>query len=155
MELASEIDDVLNQFSSQHKLDVGDVKHMFKALLIICKEATKNKLTPGQLYSDLLQLKLQQKKASDLCQAWKKLACSDRTTTHRAPRRLVDMEWKFGVTASSSELHRVGTCYVQLKMLVARGSTVESILMELTLPQFYNFLHEMEKAKLNLDAALR
>nr|XP_002128721.1 COMM domain-containing protein 7-like [Ciona intestinalis]XP_002128739.1 COMM domain-containing protein 7-like [Ciona intestinalis] len=154
IELASELDDILNHFSTSHQVDIKETKNMFKTLLILCKEASKNKLTPGQLYSDLLQLKQEQSRASSLCQAWKRVESPDAVTLHHAPHRLVDMEWKFGVTASSSELHRVGACYVQLKMIVTKGTKTENVLMELTLPQFYNFLHEMEKAKLNLDATI-
>lgn len=66
--------------------------------------------------------------------------------------QLVDMEWKFGVTAASSELKKVGNSFLQLKLVVNKGNEqTEEIFMELSLPQFYTFLHEMEKAKANLD----
>ena len=65
--------------------------------------------------------------------------------------QLVDMEWKFGVTAGSSDLKVVGQTFLQLKMVVDRGGTQEDVFMELTLPQFYSFLHEMEKAKSTLE----
>jgi len=41
---------------------------------------------------------------------------------------------------------------LQLKMVVAKGSTTENVLMELSIPQFFEFMHEMEKAKLELEA---
>lgn len=65
--------------------------------------------------------------------------------------QLVDMEWKFGVTAGSSDLKVVGQTFLQLKMVVDRGGTQEDVFMELTLPQFYSFLHEMERAKSTLE----
>lgn len=64
---------------------------------------------------------------------------------------LVDMEWKFGVTAGSSDLKVVGQTFLQLKMVVDRGGAQEDVFMEMTLPQFYSFLHEMEKAKSALE----
>ena len=94
--------------------------------------------------------------------------------------QLVDMEWRFGVTASSNEAQRVGSSFLQLRLLINKGNTNEEVFMggwgslchsrtrppagsccatsiiclcpaELTLPQFYSFLHEMEKAKASLE----
>lgn len=68
------------------------------------------------------------------------------------------MEWNFGVTAASSELEAVGGTYLQLKLVIDKGageegssSREENVLMELTLPQFYEFLASMEKAKTYVD----
>ncbi|XP_077862236.1 COMM domain-containing protein 7-like [Saccoglossus kowalevskii] len=65
--------------------------------------------------------------------------------------QLVDMEWKFGVTAANSEINKVGNTFLQLKLVVNKGNRTENVYMELTLPQFYSFLHEMEKAKSSLE----
>jgi len=65
--------------------------------------------------------------------------------------QLVDMEWKFGVTAGSSDLKVVGQTFLQLKMVIDRSGVCEDVFMELTLPQFYSFLHEMERAKSTLE----
>ena len=79
---------------------------------------------------------------------------------------LVNMEWKFGVTASSNDLESVGNTFLQLKLVINKGghggdkddkddsnnnNNKEVVYMELTLPQFYNFLAEMEKAKSTID----
>jgi DNA repair ATPase RecN len=60
---------------------------------------------------------------------------------------LKDMDWRFGVTASTSEVNQVGTTFLQLKLVVGD----EKVFLELSLPQFYDFLHQMEKAKAALD----
>ena len=65
--------------------------------------------------------------------------------------QLVDMEWKFGVTAASNDLNVVGQTFLQLKLIIDRGGQREDMFMEMTLPQFYSFLHEMEKAKSTLE----
>jgi len=62
------------------------------------------------------------------------------------------MEWKFGVTASSSELSHLGQCFLQLKLVLNKGGKKENVLMELTLPQFYKFLAQMEAAKRQCDS---
>lgn len=128
-----------------------------------------------------------------------------------AVNELVDMEWKFGVTASSKAVSKVGTCFLQLKLAIRRrrknststpgvtsdyaafcrdflsnkgtgtdeggdsndintntntNTTVDAktanasddglqhVLMELTLPQFYEFLQEMQKAGLQCGIGL-
>uniref|UniRef100_A0A3Q3WWT8 COMM domain-containing protein n=1 Tax=Mola mola TaxID=94237 RepID=A0A3Q3WWT8_MOLML len=65
--------------------------------------------------------------------------------------QLVDMEWKFGVTVGTSEVQKVGNIFLQLKLVIRKGNSTENVYMELTLPQFYNFLHEMEKAKASME----
>lgn len=61
---------------------------------------------------------------------------------------LIDMDWRFGVSIGSSELNQVGNTFLQLKFITANE---ESKHIELDLNQFYQFLHEMEKAKVLLD----
>ncbi len=47
------------------------------------------------------------------------------------------MEWRFGVTASSSDLDQVGSTFLQLKLVLDKGGLRENVFVELTLPQFY------------------
>ena len=83
--------------------------------------------------------------------------------------QLVDMEWRFGVTAADSDMKKVGNTFLQLKLVLDKGVGTEEVFMgkfynynwlgevfiflftELTLPQFYSFLHQMEKAKASLE----
>ena len=66
---------------------------------------------------------------------------------------LIDIEWKFGVTASSSELSKVGNCFIQLNLKLDKGNNVrENVIMELTLQQFYQFLQQMQTASRHADA---
>lgn len=65
---------------------------------------------------------------------------------------LVDFDWRFGVISGSSELKQVGSTFLQLQLLVDKGNGErENLYMELSLSQFYSFLHEMERAKTSLD----
>lgn len=43
--------------------------------------------------------------------------------------QLVDMEWRFGVTASSNEAQRVGSSFLQLKLLINKGNANEEVFM--------------------------
>lgn len=98
---------------------------------------------------------LESERASLICEKWTAnyvAICRSMVGQTFMINQLVDMEWKFGVTAASSELKKVGNSFLQLKLVVNKGNEqTEEIFMELSLPQFYTFLHEMEKAKANLD----
>jgi len=59
---------------------------------------------------------------------------------------LVDLAWELGVTAASSDADQQGQTYVRICMQVQMSGKLETSFMELSLPQFYNFLHEIEKA---------
>lgn len=64
---------------------------------------------------------------------------------------LKDLDWRFGVTASSSEVKEVGRTYLQLKLTLDRGDGLRDVFVELTLQQFYDLLHQLESAKQTLD----
>ncbi|XP_012258127.2 COMM domain-containing protein 7-like [Athalia rosae] len=69
-----------------------------------------------------------------------------------APSTILDVDWKFGVTAASSESDRLGKTFLQLKLLVDEGNgKTSNIFTEMNLVQFYKFLHDLEKAKSNLE----
>ena len=63
------------------------------------------------------------------------------------------MEWRFGVTASTSELKSVGATFLQLKLVLEKrdGGGAGAVHLELTLPQFYEFLGKMEKCQAYMD----
>lgn len=67
--------------------------------------------------------------------------------------KVVDVDWKFGVTAASSEKNQVGKTFLQMKITVDSGNGLKNIHMEMSLPQFYAFLHELEKAATSLQYA--
>lgn len=65
--------------------------------------------------------------------------------------QLVDMDWVFGVTASSDDCDHVGKTFLQLKLTLQSSTGKQVVVMELTLDQFYQFLASMEKCKSYLD----
>mmetsp|Transcript_9602 Transcript_9602/g.14450 ORF Transcript_9602/g.14450 Transcript_9602/m.14450 type:complete len:122 (-) Transcript_9602:189-554(-) len=65
---------------------------------------------------------------------------------------LIDVDWSFGVTASTDESDKVGRTFLQMKLTVDKGSKgPQDVYMELSLEQFYQFMAQMEKAKAYLD----
>lgn len=59
---------------------------------------------------------------------------------------LVDLSWELGVTAASSDAEQIGQAYVRIQMKLLQDEKIVTQFMELSLPQFYNFLHELEKS---------
>ncbi|XP_048464277.1 COMM domain-containing protein 7 isoform X1 [Rhincodon typus] len=144
----------LGEFASQHGMSPGPLKNIVKSILLIPAGALKRNLTADHVKTDFVTLGLSEEKAGCFADQWKlnsavlsRLAVGQTLTVNQ----LVDMEWKFGVTAGSSELQKVGSVFLQLKLVIKKGNKSENVYMELTLPQFYNFLHEMEQAKTSLE----
>ncbi|ESO89994.1 hypothetical protein LOTGIDRAFT_164694 [Lottia gigantea] len=144
----------LEEFASENGVGPGPLKNVFKSLLVIPNSALKKSLSPTHVQEDLVNLGLSEEKANTFIEQWKtNLALLSRSALGQTlmVNQLVDMEWKFGVTASSSELDKVGNTFLQLKMVINTGNGTKNTYMELSLPQFYSFLHEMEKARASLE----
>ncbi|XP_033009778.1 COMM domain-containing protein 7 isoform X2 [Lacerta agilis] len=157
----------LNQLSAQQFSTLVEVvfrflqepKEVERFLAQLSEFATSNKLSPGPLKNIVKSLLLvpnglSEEKASYFEEQWKeKSPTLSRLAVGQTlmVNQLVDMEWKFGVTAGSSELEKAGSIFMQLKLVVKKGNKVEPLYMELTLPQFYSFLHEMERMKTSLE----
>ncbi|XP_025897759.1 COMM domain-containing protein 7, partial [Nothoprocta perdicaria] len=145
----------LSDFASTNKISLGALKSIVKSVLLVPSGALKRNLSSEQVRADFIALGLSEEKASYFAEQWKlnspaltRLAVGQTLMINQ----LVDMEWKFGVTAGSSELEKVGSIFLQLKLVIKKGGQMENVYMELTLPQFYSFLHEMERVKTSLES---
>ncbi|XP_072735461.1 COMM domain-containing protein 7 isoform X3 [Ciconia boyciana] len=129
--------------------------HTFTPIIQNTAGALKRNLSSEQVRADFIALGLSEEKASYFAEQWK---VNSPTLTRLAVgqtlmiNQLIDMEWKFGVTAGSSELEKVGSIFLQLKLVIKKGTQMENVYIELTLPQFYSFLHEMERVKTSLES---
>lgn len=144
----------LGEFAGKNRMSAGPLRNLMKSVLLVPHGALKKNLTADQVKDDLLTLGLNEEKAMHLSQQWgahyavlSRLAVGQTLMVNQ----LVDMEWKFGVTVGTSEIQKVGNIFLQLKLVIRKGNSTENVYMELTLPQFYNFLHEMERAKASMD----
>lgn len=131
------------------------VKNLVKSLLSQLKDALKKNHSSGILQDQLERLGLAGDKTQVVCELWKQhynsLSRSISTQVFNI-NQLVDMDWKFAVTAATSDESQVGHSFLQLKLVLDKGNEhYENVCLELTLPQFYSFLHEMEKAKSSLE----
>ncbi|KAK3739185.1 hypothetical protein QZH41_017337 [Actinostola sp. cb2023] len=142
------------EFAAGHGVSGGALKNVMKSLLSFFKSALKRNLTPLQIKEDFEHIGISSDKSPLVEEKWKgNLIALSRSVVGQTfmVNQLVDMEWKFGVTSSSSDLKVVGQTFLQLKLIIDRGSHHEDVFMEMTLPQFYSFLHEMERAKSTLE----
>lgn len=61
--------------------------------------------------------------------------------------QLIDMTWRFGLTAGNSAVKHVGDSFLQLALQLDQGGPhPRTVHVELSLPQFYAFLAELERA---------
>lgn len=69
-----------------------------------------------------------------------------------AKNRLVDLDWSFGVTASTDELDHVGKTFLQLKLTIdSEQDGRKTHFLEMSVDQFYQFLASLEKCRSFLD----
>ncbi|KAG5281845.1 hypothetical protein AALO_G00049420 [Alosa alosa] len=144
----------LNKFAGENGMSAGPLRSLMKSVLLLPHGALKKNLTAEQVKEDLLNLGVDEDKAVHFSNQWKvHYAVLSRVAVGQTlmVNQLVDMEWKFGVTVGTSEIQKTGNIFLQLKLIIRKGNSTENIYMELTLPQFYNFLHEMERAKAAMD----
>ncbi|NWU89557.1 COMD7 protein, partial [Upupa epops] len=145
----------LSDFATMNKISLGPLKNIVKSVLLVPHGALKRNLSSEQVRADFIALGLSEEKATYFAEQWKvnspaliRLAVDQTLMINQ----LIDTEWKFGVTAGSSELEKVGSIFLQLKLVVKKGNQLENVYIELTLPQFYSFLHEMERVKTSLES---
>ena len=152
---SSDIKASVGTFASTNNIDGSTIKASMRGLLILVKGALKHNVTPQQLKGDLTALGMNKEGAETMEKVWRgnymDLARSATVQTMTI-KSLQDMEWKFGVTASSEELDSVGSTFLQMKFTLASGSNDdEKVHVEMSLPQFYDFLAKMETAKAEMD----
>uniref|UniRef100_A0A8C7RI93 COMM domain containing 7 n=1 Tax=Oncorhynchus mykiss TaxID=8022 RepID=A0A8C7RI93_ONCMY len=142
----------LSEFAGENGMSAGPLRNLMKSLLLLPHGSLKKNLTEDQVKEDLLTLGLFEDKADHFSQQWSlhypvlsRLAVGQTLMVNQ----LVDMEhWHIAVFYCTILKY---ICLFQLKLVIRKGNSTENVYMELTLPQFYNFLHEMERAKASMD----
>ncbi|XP_039263848.2 COMM domain-containing protein 7-like [Styela clava] len=153
---AEAFDRELNNYADSYGIKATPLKNMAKILIIVANAMIKKNLSVVQVESDLKQMNMNDSHINTFCAKWKtdiaKMRFSLLMGSTRG-RKMTGLDWKFGVTASSSENKKVGTCFIQMKFtLEGEDRKIEDIEVELSLPQFYDFMHEIEKAKISLES---
>ncbi|XP_058989540.1 COMM domain-containing protein 7 isoform X1 [Mustela lutreola] len=134
----------LSEFATTNQISLGPLRSIVKSLLLVPNGALKKSLTADQVRGDLITLVsfcsligLSEEKATYFSEKWKQSA----PTLARWAigqtlmiNQLVDMEWKFGVTSGSSELEKVGSIFLQLKLVVKKGNQTENLYIVSSMP---------------------
>uniref|UniRef100_A0A3Q4MIY9 COMM domain containing 7 n=1 Tax=Neolamprologus brichardi TaxID=32507 RepID=A0A3Q4MIY9_NEOBR len=134
----------LTEFAGEHGMSAGPLRNLMKSVLLVPQGALKKNLTGEQIKDDLLTLGAHPSWAEHYA-ALTRLAVGQTLMVNQ----LVDMEWKFG--GKNDQTWRARQIWLTLELVVRKGNSTENVYMELTLPQFYNFLHEMERAKASME----
>lgn len=151
-------DDLTTDFLSSNPSWKSRLKPLLTSMLHFFTLTMRSKAGPQQQHieTDLRKMGLNQEYATQLStsfiQSISELSqVALEKTLH--VNQLHDIQWKFGVSASSSELNQMGSCFLQLQMTVEKGENrKENVLMELSLPQFYSFLQQMQLANRQMQA---
>ncbi|KAM6053332.1 COMM domain-containing protein 7 isoform 1-T1 [Theristicus caerulescens] len=120
----------LSDFATMNKISLGPLKNIVKSILLVPNGALKRNLSSEQVRADFIALGLSEEKASYFAEQWK---VNSPTLTRLAVgqtlmiNQLIDMEWKFGVTAGSSELEKVGSIFLQVNLLHQRVRVVAQL----------------------------
>ncbi|XP_060076273.1 COMM domain-containing protein 7-like [Ylistrum balloti] len=146
----------LGEFAESNGVGASALKNVFKSLLLVPNSALKKSLSPSQLQEDLVNLGLSTEKANYFSDQWKaNLAALSRSALGQTlmVNQLLDMEWKFGGEYVCDNMSYTFVVYMVINTGNGYNNTymLHMYISELTLPQFYSFLHEMEKAKASLE----
>merc|ERR1712065_79164 len=138
----------IEEFGNEEEINTAALKSILRAILVFFRGATAMNLSPNLLADDLSALGLSKEHIVIIAKLWKSasgaLASAAIAETLQG-ETLVDMEWRFGVTAANSEFENVGEVFVQLKLKLDKGGSngKRTVPFEMTLPQFYTFLKEL------------
>ena len=139
----------LGEFAETHRVDAKTLKPLVRGLLVFLQGGIRDGLNVAQIEARATSLGLSPEVAAIVGARWQQSSSQMVTSVLArtvAANRLVDMDWSFGVTASSDDCDQVGKTFLQLKLTLDRGdgSGTGTVLLELSLDQFFAFLSSME-----------
>eukprot|EP00485_Elphidium_margaritaceum_P008028 CAMPEP_0202701750 /NCGR_PEP_ID=MMETSP1385-20130828/14809_1 /ASSEMBLY_ACC=CAM_ASM_000861 /TAXON_ID=933848 /ORGANISM="Elphidium margaritaceum" /LENGTH=169 /DNA_ID=CAMNT_0049359231 /DNA_START=32 /DNA_END=541 /DNA_ORIENTATION=+ len=154
------MDDVIHELSAniaeRLELKSKSLARVLNSVLLFISGAIKYNLSVSSVEADLSAFGLDTEHIAAFTKSWNEHYVTLNRSAVKSSLKfneVIDMEWKFGVSASSDSCKKLGTTFLQLKLVLDKGDKTEDVVMELSLKQFYEFLHEMEKAKLAMQSA--
>ncbi|XP_063610282.1 COMM domain-containing protein 7-like [Penaeus indicus] len=146
-----EQEEILPYYSVQHQKDTLELKSARIAKLLEHLLETNSDqdlaklLTSSGLRKEVVNIIISQSEHI------RKLV-SSRILQNNPREQLIDLQWKFGVVAGSSSEGEAGRTFVQVKIVSKSPSgAVKARHVEMSLKKFYDFLHQLEKAKATLE----
>jgi len=135
------------------------LKASTRGLIVLFESGMREGWSAGMLHTECCKLGLSEEASTAIRVEWARNAAhiaSKLLAKTIAANELVDLDWSFGVTASSSDCDQVGKTYLQMKLSVRNddegGGGVRDVFVELSLEQFYALLAQIERCKGCLEA---
>ena len=129
-----------------------------RGLMVVFQNVANREGSGAEVREALRSAGLEEARAAAVERSWRAFSAKEANPGdlgRETLRQLVDLEWRFGVTCASdaSEGNPVGKTFLQLKLVLDRGgrAAYDIVELELTLPQFYDFLAKLEQAKASID----
>jgi len=159
-------------FSEQFTGDKLALRAALKALIIFLDEGLRNAWNVSQIDAHCVNAGLDKERTSLLLFHWRSQSqrLSERVLSSvLTTNQLVDVEWSFGVTCATEDCDEVSQTFVQLRLVVEEGvpgagigtgtgavlrqlrPKRKTVLMELTVEQFYAVLAQLESARAYLS----
>lgn len=146
----------LQSFVEGCGVNASNAKSLAQALIIFLQGSMKSSSNSQLVISRCNQIGLNEDVSSLMSACWEgkgsqiSMSLLSRTISRN---KLVDMDWSFGITASTNDSDNVCKTFLQLKLTVdkADGEGLQEVFIELSLEQFYSFLASLEKAKSYVD----
>ena len=124
--LSSSLDlvEAVREFAENHGANPAALKNLVSSALFFFQGAIRANLTPSMVKEDLTNCGISEENANVIAGLWKAYFVSLSRAVIGSTlmvNQLVDMEWKFGVTAANSELGKSGASFLQLKLVLDKG----------------------------------
>jgi hypothetical protein len=163
---AGQLIDGVARFASEHNVDATVAKAQTQAILAVLLGAHRFALSDAQLGEDLALAGFHNNAQKARTTQWRRAQSEQLAQSHAAlgqtlsVNRLLLPEWRFGLSVSSDAQRAVGGggsssggAFMQLKLTLQTGdgARTQHEHLELSLPQFYEFLATLEKAKAQMD----
>jgi hypothetical protein len=146
----------LQSFVQSCNINASTAKSVAQALIVFLQDSMKSSSNSQQVINRCNKIGLNGDVSSLMAACWDKRGSQiSRSLLSRTISRnkLVDMDWSFGITASTNDSDNVGKTFLQLKLTVDKADDggLQEVFIELSLEQFYSFLASLEKAKSYVD----
>lgn len=139
----------LAQFAAQFGIKIRPLRAITSSFTWVLSECLQRNLSGDVLKDELMKFGWSEENATIVSEEWKNsfvILTNNAATNTLIANEIVDFTWKFGVTASSNECKSIGNCFLQLQLTFRQGNKERQQWIEMTLPQFYEFLQQMQSA---------
>lgn len=145
----------LGTIAQKVSMNGGAFKVLVRSLLVFLQNGMHEGWQAAELEAKCANISVSPEATAVILEVWKtktlQMATSLVSRTIKA-NQLVDLDWKFGATASSDDCNHLGKTFLQLKFTIdTADSGLKNVFMELSLEQFYQFLAQMENCKSYLE----